>query len=317
MHKDFSSATVKAPSTAWKRGAWKEETTQWFSLKEMATVSQVTTGTVSHMKHIWAFPSTLISSWTELNWTCQVWNVIKLRDGNTDPSKHAGSDPEAFMAITASVQPESGWIVHAESDFQHPFQFRFSKDGMGHTAQNRPGSDLDGLVRVWPNTSGLEASRCAGITWPGFWQDATGPLPVSHFHTLLRSSTDVLDNVIQNQPGSDLALADCVSFWPKGSSPEASQCEWIIRPDSGQCLPAEMWIRSGTLTGITPAYGVNETNWKAESPFEAALRPEDKGKVGDGFQKQRVRPVTQNQRVRNEKQQQQQQRNTEEGQKVS
>ena len=102
------------------------------------------------------------------------------------PSEHAGSDPEAFwlrpvMADTASMQPESGRIVYAGSDFQHPFQFRFSEEGMDYTVQNRPGSDLDGLVRVWPNVSGLEASWCTGIKWPGFWQDATGPLPVSHF----------------------------------------------------------------------------------------------------------------------------------------
>jgi len=38
---------------------------------------------------------------------------------------------------------------------------------------------MDGLVRVWPNTSGLEASWCTGIIGSGFWQDATGPLPVS------------------------------------------------------------------------------------------------------------------------------------------
>ena len=42
------------------------------------------------------------------------------------PSKHAGSDPETFwlrpvMAITASVQPESGRIGYAGSDFLHPF----------------------------------------------------------------------------------------------------------------------------------------------------------------------------------------------------
>ena len=99
------------------------------------------------------------------------------------PSTHAGSDPEAafwlrpVMAVTASEQP---------------FQFRFSKQGMDHIAQNRPGSDLDGLavtktplpdrtplpdpfgqnqdglVRVWPNAYGLEASWCAGIIGPGF-----------------------------------------------------------------------------------------------------------------------------------------------------
>ena len=93
------------------------------------------------------------------------------------------------MAITASVQPESAG--------PHPLQYRFSKEGMDHIAQNRPGSDLDGLVRVWPNTSGLEASRCAGIIWPCFWQEATGPLPISHFQTRFRSSTDIPDNTAQ------------------------------------------------------------------------------------------------------------------------
>ena len=87
--------------------------------------------------------------------------------------------------------------------------------------QNPPGSD--GLARVWLNSYGLKASRCAGIIGPGFWQDATGMLLVSHFQTRLRSSTDVPDNIIQNQPGCDLALADCARFWPDGSGPEASQ----------------------------------------------------------------------------------------------
>ena len=116
------------------------------------------------------------------------------------------------MAITASVQPEMGRLIYAGSHFPHPFQLRFSKEGMDHIAQNRPGSDLDGLVRVWPNTSGPEAGRCAGIIWPGFWQDATGPLPVSYFQTRFRSSADVPDNIVQNQPRSDLVLSDCVRF---------------------------------------------------------------------------------------------------------
>ena len=67
------------------------------------------------------------------------------------PSKHVGSDTEAFwlrpvMAITASVQrPGSGRIEDAGSDSTHPFQFRFSKESKDHTVQNRLGSDLDGL----------------------------------------------------------------------------------------------------------------------------------------------------------------------------
>ena len=100
-------------------------------------------------------------------------------------------------------------------------------------------TDLDGLVRVWPDVSGLEASRGGGIIWPGFWQDATGLLLVSHFQTRLRSSTDVPDNSIQNHPRAGLVLADCAGFWPNGSSPEVSQCARIILPASGQYFPTD------------------------------------------------------------------------------
>ena len=160
----------------------------------------------------------------------------------------------------ASVQPESAWIVYPGSDFPHPIRFRFSKEGMDHIAQIRPGSDLAGLVRVWPNASDLEASWCAGIIGPGFWQEATGPLSVSHFQTRFRSSTDVPDNIVQNQPGSDLVLADCVRFWQNGSGPEARRCARIIRPASGQCFPADPdWIQigSGMFTGYVRITGTH------------------------------------------------------------
>jgi len=99
------------------------------------------------------------------------------------PREHAASNPEVFwlqpvMAITTSMQPESSRIAYAGSNFTHPFQLHFSKESMDHNVQNQPRSDLDGLVRVWPNKSGLEASWCAGIIGPGFWQDASSPLPV-------------------------------------------------------------------------------------------------------------------------------------------
>ena len=157
--------------------------------------------------------------------------------------------------VTASVQPVSGLIVYASSDFPYPIQFRFPKEGLDHTAQNQPGSDLDGLVRVWPNASGLEASWCAGIIRPGFWQDATDPLPVSHFQTRFRSSTDVPDNTVQNQPGSDLVLADCVRFWPNGSGPEARLCARITDPvrfwpNASRADPDRMRIGFDMFTGI-------------------------------------------------------------------
>ena len=53
------------------------------------------------------------------------------------------------MAITASVQPESGRILYAGSDLPHPFQLRLSKEDIDRIVQNRPRSNLDGLVRVW------------------------------------------------------------------------------------------------------------------------------------------------------------------------
>ena len=84
-------------------------------------------------------------------------------------------------------------------------------------------SDLDGLARVWLHSSGLKASWHARIMGPGFWQHATVLLLVSHFQTRLHSSTAVLDNIVQNQPGAGLVLADSGRFWPNGSSPEANQ----------------------------------------------------------------------------------------------
>ena len=140
------------------------------------------------------------------------------------------------MAITASVQLESGRSVYGRSDFPHPIRFHFSKEGMDQIVQNRPRSDLDSQVKIWPNAFGLESSWCTRIIGPGFWQDETGPLPVSHFNTRFRFSTNVPDNTVPNQPGSDLVLADSVKFWPNGSGLEASQCARIIRPAYGQYM---------------------------------------------------------------------------------
>ena len=67
---------------------------------------------------------------------------------------------------------------------------------------------IDDLVRLWPNAYGQKASWCARITGP-YSDNTTGLPPVAHFQTRLRSSTDGPDHFVQNQPGSDLILADC------------------------------------------------------------------------------------------------------------
>ena len=68
------------------------------------------------------------------------------------------------------------------------------------------------------------------------------------------SSTDDPHNIV---PGSDLVLADCVRFWPNGSSPKASMYSRIIWAASGQCFPPDldrMRIGSGMFTGYIYIY---------------------------------------------------------------
>ena len=65
-------------------------------------------------------------------------------------NSNAGYDSEAFwlgpyMAITVSMQPESGCTLYARSDFLHPVRFHFSKEGPGGKKIKK--SNLDGLVR--------------------------------------------------------------------------------------------------------------------------------------------------------------------------
>ena len=103
--------------------------------------------------------------------------------------------------------------------------------------QNQHRFNQDGLVRVWPNACGLEASQCAGIIGPGLWQDTTGLLPVFHSQTQLHSSTDVPDHIMQNQPGSDLILAGRIKFWPKMG---LVRKQASVQETSGQCFQADL-----------------------------------------------------------------------------
>lgn len=132
------------------------------------------------------------------------------------------------------MQPESGQIVYAGSNFLHLIRLHSSKEGPRHIVQNRPGSNPDGLVRFGPNASGLAASQYAKFSGPSSSRMQLGPLPISHFQTRFLSSTDSLDHSVQNQLAADLVLTDCVWFWPNGSSLEASRCARITGPASCQ-----------------------------------------------------------------------------------
>ena len=129
--------------------------------------------------------------------------------------------------------------------------------------QTRPGSFCAKLAQIqseWPGQvlakhvgSRSKLAWCAGIIRAQFWQNATGPLPVSYFQTWLHSSTDGPDQIVQNQPRSDLVLVDHVRFWPNGSGvQESSDCP-------AQCFRASldrMWIGSGMFTGLMDLFPI-------------------------------------------------------------
>ena len=153
------------------------------------------------------------------------------------------------MAVTDNVQPKSGRIVYAVSDFLHPFQFHFSKEGMDRIVQNRPGSDLDGLVKHIRKQAGVQESSgpVSGRTQPPRYQ-------FSHLQTQFSSSRDAPDNIVQNQPGSDLILADSVGFGQTDLVRKQANVQESPGPLLVICFPADsdqMRIRSGMFTGNT------------------------------------------------------------------
>ena len=85
------------------------------------------------------------------------------------------------------------------------------------TLQNRPGSNLDGLVKVWPNTSGPEASQCARIIRPG-----SGRMQAAHhqFPTFrLGCVFPQMAQIILCKTSPDLIWFWLTGrFWPQGSS---------------------------------------------------------------------------------------------------
>ena len=84
------------------------------------------------------------------------------------------------MAITASVQLESGKTVDAGSDSTHPFQFRFSKEGKDHAKPTRIRSGWPGQFlakRIWSGSKLVcrnhRASFLAGRTEAARYQFLT------------------------------------------------------------------------------------------------------------------------------------------------
>ena len=135
----------------------------------------------------------------------------------------------------------------------------------GHIVHNRPGSDLDGLVRVWPNTSGPEASLCAGIIGPvsARTPPARYQLPSFRLGCVLPQTARVtLCNI---SPDPIWFWLSVCQVWVKrirsGSKPQVQESPgpflananriWSVHWDSAICLAAGVagWDPMGNMQG--------------------------------------------------------------------
>ena len=121
------------------------------------------------------------------------------------------------MAITINMQPESGRILYAGSDFLHLIRFRSAKEGSTMTCKNRPGSYFVGLVRFLPDTSDLKVIQCTRIngTGCGKTHPARYQFQIFRLGCVLPQTAQIIS--CKTSPGSDLILVDCVRLWPNGS----------------------------------------------------------------------------------------------------
>ena len=169
-------------------------------------------------------------------------------------SEHAGPDSEAFfgygqlrpvMAITASVQPVSGRIVYMPGPSSRiRFGSVFPKKALIVLCKTDP-------ALTWMAWSGFGRTRL--VRKQASVQESSGPVlaectepdryqfPASRLGSVLLP-TALLRRSVQNQPGSDLVLADCVrSVWPNGyirkqvGVPQESS----VRSTSGQCFRSD------------------------------------------------------------------------------
>ena len=114
-------------------------------------------------------------------------------------------------------------------------------------------SGWPGLVIIWPKRIWSGSKRVCRNQQARFLPDRYRPATSSHFQTRFCSSTDVTDNIVQNQPGSDLVLADRVRFCLNRSGPEAGRCAKSIWPAFGRCFPVDpdrRHIASGMFTEV-------------------------------------------------------------------
>ena len=145
------------------------------------------------------------------------------------------------MVITATVQPELGQMVYARSEFPHPFQFCFYREGMEHAVQTELAWSGFGQTHlVWKQAGVKELSgSVSGRTQPACYH-----FPIFTLCSVLSHTCRIIFS--KTSPGPILFSLIVSDFGQTG--PEASQCARILWPASGQCFPADLDQMRSDLT---------------------------------------------------------------------
>ena len=161
------------------------------------------------------------------------------------------------MAITASVQPESGQMVYYLPDSTSRIQFGSVFPKKAWTISCKTGPDP-----MWMTWSGFGQTHLvwkqAGV------QESSGPVSGRKQPARYQFLTFRLGSVLPQTSRTTLWktspvpiwfwLIVCARFGPNGSGPEASRCARTIRPASGQRFradPGRVQIGSGLFTGFS------------------------------------------------------------------
>ena len=150
--------------------------------------------------------------------------LLKMR---LQPSKHDPSNSEAFWLQPARIRLDHICWIQLPAFNSVPF---FQRHGSYRAKPAQMQSGRPGQVLAKGILS--RSKPLCTNHWAQFWQNAPCLLSDSHFQTRLCSSTDDPDHMVQNQPGSDLVLANSVRFGPNGSGLETNRPVLLSQPGS-------------------------------------------------------------------------------------
>ena len=128
----------------------------------------------------------------------------------------------------ARIRPDRICLIRLPGSISAPFCQRRHGSQCAKPTRIRSGWRGQGLVKRFWSESKLVCIKHRAWFLAGRNRPATS-FPLSNSVAFFQRR-----HTVQNQPGSDLVLTDCVKFWPNGSGPEARRCARTIRPASAR-----------------------------------------------------------------------------------